>query len=73
MKTRVSINRLLGSYYFKYMSAMYEGEQKDHLFKVIISVHKQMIADLQVLISEEEGKVVKNEMNNEKDHMSPEK
>ena len=52
---------------------MYEGEQKDHLFKVIISVHKQMIADLQVLISEEEGKVVKNEMNNEKDHMSPEK
>ena len=52
---------------------MYEGKQKDHLFKIIISVHKQMIADLQVLVREEEGKVDKNETNHEKDHISPEK
>ena len=32
-----------------------------------------MIADLQVLVSEEEGKVDKNEINHEKDHISLEK
>lgn len=50
LKFRVAINKLLASYHFRYMSPMYEGEEREQLYGIVCAVERQTVADLEVII-----------------------